>query len=181
VEAVLVLVKRHFPLLFLVAVILASYGAVRAVQAVGHNGPSPATQLPSIPFYDKYGNQVTLDAFKGKVVLVNLWATWCEPCAAEMASLDHLQGQLSRDKFRVVALSVDRSSVKTVEKFMQKRAIANLDIYWDQDRQVPMKWKYEGLPTSFLIDRQGTVIARYDGPYEWDKAPFLKEIGDLLN
>ncbi len=177
------LVKRHFAFLAVMAAVLIPLGALGVAQITSHNNPQIAIQphqLPEISFYDKSGKSVTLEDFKGKVVLVNLWATWCLPCAAEMASLDRLQAKLPQDKFRVVAISVDRSSLKTVETFMQKRALGNLDVYWDQNREVPLKWQYEGLPTSFLLDRQGTIIARYDGPYHWDEAPLLKDIGDRL-
>ena len=122
------------------------------------------------------GKDVDLSQFKGKVVLVNIWATWCPPCVAEMPMLDHLQKMMPFDKFTVVAISMDTTSMKMVTDFLKKQHIQNLTPYWDKDRQIPLKWKYEGLPTSFLLDRNGNLIKQYDGPYEWDRGDMLKEI-----
>jgi thiol-disulfide isomerase/thioredoxin len=190
VEAIFVLVKRHFLFLLFLLVVALSYAGVRYALEKRHNvqyapqekqatvGESPRPQ--EIYFYDKSGNRITLDQFAGKVVLLNLWATWCEPCITEMPALDRLQSQLPRDQFRVVAVSLDRSSRQKVEDFMQEKGLGNLDLYWDQDRQVPLKWKYEALPTSYLIDRKGEIVAQYNGPYEWDKEPLVGNISKLL-
>lgn len=170
-------VKRQFFFFAFVAIVLASYGAVRALQ-----GETSAAKpsLSAVYFYDKSDKKVTLEDFKGKVVLVNLWATWCTPCVAELPSLDRLQKALPADKFVIVAISMDTSSMKAVGDFLKKRGIKNLDVYWDKDRQLPLKWKYDGLPTSFLLDRDGNTIARYDGPYVWDQDPVLKDIRERV-
>lgn len=182
--AIFVPVKRYLPLLFFVLSILAAYVAVKGRPPIKHNSQRQQVSLfagpPDIHFYDKSENKVTLEGFKGKVVLVNLWATWCEPCVAEMPSLNRLQGMMPEDQFKVVAISVDRSSRKKVKDFLQNNGLDNLDLYWDQDRQIPLKWKYEGLPTSFLINREGAIVAQYDGPYEWDEEPLMGEIRALL-
>ena len=172
-------VKLHFQFLALTLVLiaLAAYGAVRYA---GHNNATSQTRLPAIYFYDKSERQITLDSFQGKVVLVNLWASWCLPCVVELPALDRMQGQLPGDKFRVVAISMDKSSLQEIRGFLNARGVKNLDVYWDKDRQAPLKWRYEGLPTSFLLDRNGAMVKRYDGPYEWDREPLLQEIGALL-
>jgi thiol-disulfide isomerase/thioredoxin len=168
-------VKRHILFFVAVAAVLAFYVVVRSmVMSAGSNPPVPP--LPAISFYDKSGKSVTLSDLKGKVVLVNLWATWCPPCVAEMPSLDRLQKSLGGKDFAVVALSVDTTSMKTVTDFLQKQHFKNITPYWDKDQQIALKWKYEGLPTSFLLDRQGNPVKRYDGGYEWDEGSVLKEI-----
>ena len=175
-RVVAVPVKRHFWVVLLAFVALAAYGVVRFATYKA----SPAQRLSAIYFYDKSENKVSLDAFKGKVVLVNLWATWCTPCIAELPSLDRLQEKFPAEKFQVVAIAMDRSSIAALQKFMKKQHVKNLAVYWDKDKQVPLKWKYEGLPTSYLLNQQGNVIKRYDGAYKWDSEPLLKEIKALL-
>jgi len=177
VEGVSVPVKRHVLFFVFVAIALSSYVAVRAIKSGNH---PDLPRLPAISFYDKSGAKLTLDDFKGRVVLVNLWATWCAPCVAELPSLDRLQKALPEDKFKIVAISMDTTSMKTVADFLKKRNVKNLTVYWDKDRQVPLKWTYEGLPTSFLLDRDGNTVARYDGPEVWDNDPELKDIRALV-
>ncbi len=167
-------VKRHFLFFVFVAAILASYGTVRLLQT--KNRP----RLPAITFYDKGGHKVTLNDFKGRVVLVNVWATWCLPCVSELPSLDRLQAMMPEKKFAVVAISTDTTAQKTVIAFLRAHKIGHLAFYWDKDRQVPLRWRYAGLPTSFLLDRKGNTVARFDGPYDWDKGKLLQEIKALV-
>jgi thiol-disulfide isomerase/thioredoxin len=173
-------VKLHFQLLALALIALASYGVAGYVSHNHAANPASAAKLPEIYFYDKLGRAVTLDSFKGKAVLVNLWASWCPPCVAELPSLARLRGKLPGEKFSVVAISMDRTSLKEIGGFLKARGAGNLDIYWDKDRQAPLKWKYAGLPTSFLLDRNGIILKQYNGGYEWDSGDLLKEIGSLL-
>lgn len=169
---------KHQVLFFaFAAVMLVSYVAVRTITGdTGFEKKDSLSRLPSLSFYDKSETKLTLDDFKGRVVLVNLWATWCPPCVAEMPSLDGLQKAIPSDKFAVVAISLDTTSMKTVADFLKKQHVKNLALYWDKDRQVPLQWKYAGLPTSFLLDRSGNIIKQYDGPANWDQGDVLKEI-----
>lgn len=170
-------VKRQVLFFIFAAAVLASYVAVWAITGgTGFEKPAPLSRLPAIYFYDKSGAKLTLDDFKGRVVLVNLWATWCPPCVAELPSLDHLQKLLPSDKFAVVAISMDTTSMKTIADFLKKRGVKNLAVYWDKDKQLPLKWQYAGLPTSFLLDRDGNTVKRYDGPEVWDAGDVVKEI-----
>ncbi len=161
-------VKRHFLLLLLVVIVsvLAGLYAFRPEER-------------GVYFYDKSDNKVTLDDFKGKVVLVNLWATWCLPCIAELPSLNRLQDKWPQDKFSVVAISLDNKiSPLDLRSFLDKHGAKGIDVYHDKDRQIRLKWKYAGLPTSFLIDREGIVVRQYNGAYDWDNE--LKDIRALL-
>lgn len=176
VEVIAVPVKRHF--LFFIAVVaaLAGYAAFRDYRAAA----LPENALPPLYFYDKSGHKVTLADFKGKPVLVNLWATWCVPCIKELPSLDRLQ-KMEEGKLVVVAVSMDREKTfEDIGAFLRKHGAAHLAVYWDQDRLVPLKWKYAGLPTSYLIDRHGVVAGRYDGGYDWDKGGVKKDIEGVI-
>jgi thiol-disulfide isomerase/thioredoxin len=135
---------------------------------------SPLLPAPAISFVDLAGNTVSLSEFTGKIVLVNLWATWCEPCLREMPSLERVQSRLG-DKIAVVAISEDHGGSKTVEPFIDKLGLKSVKIYLDPKSAIERAFKVQGLPTSFLIDREGRVLGRVEGAAEWD-APKLLEV-----
>lgn len=135
--------------------------------------------LPAVTFYDADDDDVTLADFEGDVLLVNLWASWCTPCVVELPALEKLQGKLKSEGFKVVAISVDRDTPEKIQDFLEKKGIEGLDFYYDRDREVPRKWTYQGIPTSFLIDRAGNVVQKFDGPYDWDKGEIFERIRKL--
>ena len=126
--------------------------------------------VAAIAFEDGDGKPMGLDAFRGKVVLLNLWATWCAPCRKEMPALDRLQAQVGGPDFEVVALSVDRAGAKAAQKFLSEIAVKNLKLYADPTAKMGSELRAVGLPTTLLIDRQGREIGRLVGPAEWDSA-----------
>ena len=140
---------------------------------------SPPLPAPAVSFVDLAGNPASLSEFNGKVVLVNLWATWCEPCLREMPSLERLQSRLG-DKIVVVAISEDRGGSKTVEPFVGKLGLKSVKIYLDPKSAVERAFKVQGLPTSFLIDREGRVLGRVEGAAEWDKPKLLGVLKSFL-
>jgi len=140
---------------------------------------SPPLPAPAVSFVDLAGNPASLSEFNGKVVLVNLWATWCEPCLREMPSLERLQSRLG-DKIVVVAISEDRGGSKTVEPFVGKLGLKSVKIYLDPKSAVERAFKVQGLPTSFLIDREGRVLGRVEGAAEWDKPKLLGILKSFL-
>ena len=142
-----------------------------------HEGP-PA--VPQVSFQDAGGGQRDLSAFAGKVVLLNIWATWCAPCREELPSLDRLQGQLGGDKFQVVALSIDRNGIDAVRAFYAKVGIAHLAIYNDASGQAGSLLGAIGVPTTFLFDRDGKEIGRLIGPAKWDDAKISAFISERV-
>ena len=129
-----------------------------------HDTPRPL----DIAFTDADGREHALSEFRGRLVLVNLWATWCAPCLREMPALDNLQGRLGGPDFTVVALSQDRGGMAAVEPFWAEAGLETLTPFIDTDMAAGRKIKARGLPTTLLIDRQGREIARLEGPAEWD-------------
>jgi thiol-disulfide isomerase/thioredoxin len=129
--------------------------------------PQPA---PELAFVGPDGARVELADFKGKVVLLNLWATWCAPCVKEMPALDNLQSRLGGEDFEVVALSLDRGGRKMVEPFFEKLGVKHLAIYLDPQSTAMSALKPRGLPTTILIDRQGYEVGRLEGEAAWDGA-----------
>lgn len=135
--------------------------------------------VPALEFSDGEGHSRAPADFRGKVVLLNIWATWCLPCRKEMPTLDRLQAALGGNDFEVVALSIDRGGVKRVKKFFNEIGVQHLAVYVDLSRKANYALDVEGLPATLLIDRRGLELGRISGPAEWD-APemvaFLKSI-----
>jgi len=128
----------------------------------------PAKPVAEISFEDKDGAKIGLDAFKGRVVLLNLWATWCAPCREEMPSLDRLQAKLGSKEFEVVALSLDRAGRDKARAFLEQIGIKHLALYIDPTMRAARGLEATGMPTTLLIGRDGRELGRLIGPAEWD-------------
>ncbi len=138
-----------------------------------HASPRP---LPGITFEDGNGKAVTLADFRGKTVLLNVWATWCPPCREEMPSLDALQKALGGPGFEVLALSIDSGGAAAVKRFYKEMGIASLAIYVDPGMRAPSQLATPGVPTTLLIDREGRELGRHAGPAQWDSPEALRVI-----
>jgi thiol-disulfide isomerase/thioredoxin len=125
---------------------------------------------PEISFQDGEHRKLTLADFRGQVVLVNFWATWCTPCVRELPSLDRLQARLKSSGVKIVALSLDRGGVDAVKAFFAENGIHNLDVYVDPTMAAQQAFDIPGLPTTVLIDREGHDRGRLIGPADWDGA-----------
>jgi thiol-disulfide isomerase/thioredoxin len=124
--------------------------------------------LPEVKFQDADGRERTLADWRGRVVLLNLWATWCLPCRKEMPALDRLQREMGSDTFEVVALSVDRTGLAGARKFLDETKVEKLALYADGTARMATTLRAAGLPATLLIDREGREIGRLLGPAEWD-------------
>jgi thiol-disulfide isomerase/thioredoxin len=124
--------------------------------------------LPEMTFQDGTGKERTIKDWQGRVVLLNVWATWCIPCRKEMPSLEKLQAELGSDKFEVVAISADRGGIEASKKFLDQIKVSKLGLYADPSTRSIAALKVPGLPATLLIDRQGREIGRLLGPAEWD-------------
>jgi thiol-disulfide isomerase/thioredoxin len=140
------------------------------------SAPRPA---PQISFTDASGKSVSLSAFDGKVVLLNLWATWCAPCRREMPSLERLQAR-SGDRMAVLAISEDFGGSKVVAPFVAKLGLTTIKTYLDPKGAVGQAFKVTGLPTSIVLDRHGRVRGRVEGEANWDGPKMLAVIEPLL-
>lgn len=125
--------------------------------------------VPTVRFTDASGRAMTLEDFRGRVVVLNLWATWCTPCVAEMPTLDRLQQQVGEDAI-VVALSIDRGGQEAVREFYDRTGVKNLKIFVDPTMRAQSDLRVLGLPTTLIIDGQGRERGRLVGPAEWDDA-----------
>ncbi len=140
---------------------------------------SPPQPAPETKFTDADGKPASLADFKGKPVVVNLWATWCEPCLREMPSLDRLQSEFD-GKLTVAAVSEDRAGAKRVGPFVAAMGLKKLTIYLDPKAELGHAFNVRGLPTSIIIDATGRVVGRVEGAAEWDSAAMIAVLKPLL-
>lgn len=152
----------------------------RAAGPIGRlveSGPKP---LPELSFTDADGQARGLGDFQGLGLVMNLWATWCPPCVAEMPALDRAQASLQGEGIRVLALSSDRGGKAQVEPFYQRTGIRTLAIWLDPGGAVQRALRVRGLPTTVIIDRAGQERARLEGAAEWDSAEMLAAVRRLV-
>ena len=150
--------------------IAAANGALES----GRTGP--VRTLPDLRFVDGTGAPRSLADFRGRVVLLNLWATWCVPCRKEMPALDRLQAALGGPDFEVVALSIDQGGVTAVKRFYGELDLHALRIYVDQSGEALGKLGSVGIPLTVLVDRAGRELWRVVGPVEWDGAEVVDRL-----
>lgn len=142
--------------------------------------PAPA---PEVSLVGPDGAAISLDAFRGKAVFLNVWAVWCAPCKREMPSIDRLAGLMQAspdaDKVAVVALSIDRKA-ETGKNYLSGQGLEQVSYYFDPDQETAMSLGVAGLPTTVLLDREGRVVARFAGGAEWDSAEAVAVMEALI-
>ncbi|GAB3127650.1 hypothetical protein GCM10027256_28720 [Novispirillum itersonii subsp. nipponicum] len=129
---------------------------------------------------DRAGQPVGLELWRGKVVLVNLWATWCQPCLKEMPSLMTLQRTLGGDRFQVVAISQDLGGARQVDPYLARNSLTGLDILLDPKGNAGRAFHAPGLPVSILLDPQGRQIARLTGEADWTNPAITARLKALI-
>ena len=142
-----------------------------------HETPEPGAVLH---FEDGEAQPRSLADYRGRIVLLNIWATWCVPCVKEIPALDRLVAALDGADVAVVAVSVDRKGIDAVRKAFADLDVEKLAPYIDRSGQALRTVRAMGLPTSLLIDREGRELGRVVGPVAWDDdatVAFLRQIG----
>jgi len=142
-----------------------------------HKTPKP---VAPIKFVDQRGQIHNLAEFKGKVVVLNIWATWCVPCRKEMPTLDRLQAALGGPDLEVVPVSIDLGGIDAVRKFYADIAVNNLAMYVDTSGQASRELGAIGLPTTLIVDRGGLEVGRIIGPAEWDSAEIAQYLKTVI-
>jgi thiol-disulfide isomerase/thioredoxin len=141
-------------------------------------------KLPDLAFDDADGKPKKLSDWRGRTVLVNLWATWCVPCRREMPALDSLQARLGGPDFEVVAVNIDTRDPEKPKNFLKEANLTKLGYFTDQKAKVFQDLKSVGralgMPTSVLVDGQGCEIATIAGPAEWASDDAIKLISAAL-
>ncbi len=128
---------------------------------VGSTAPDfQAVELPS-------GRPATIENYRGKVVLLNIWATWCPPCKIEMPSMERLHQKLAGTDFQLVAVSVDEEDSSVVNKFVKEYGLT-FPVLHNQDGSIRQIYQTTGVPESFVIDRDGVIVKKVIGAADWD-------------
>src|SRR6204780_1056267 len=141
-------------------------------------------RLPDLAFWDADGRPKKLSDWRGRTVLVNLWATWCVPCRKEMPALESLQTRLGGPNFEVVAINIDTRDPEKPKNFLNDAHLTRLGYYNDQKAKVFQDLKAIGralgMPTSVLVDGHGCEIATISGPADWGSEDALKLIAAAI-
>ena len=135
--------------------------------------------ISNLIFHDHEEKEVSFSNFKGKILLVNFWATWCAPCIKEMPSLDRLKSKI-KGNFDVVAISVDRDGVSKVTDFFNNNKITYLERFFDIKNSIAKEIGLFGVPTSYFVNKNGEIIGYYQGDMEWDNKTVIEFINYLI-
>lgn len=135
-------------------------------------------KAPDFTLRDINNRPFNLSSLRGKVVILNFWATWCPPCRAEMPPLNNLYREMRNKGLEVVAISTDRSS-SVIKDYISKNPI-DFTVLIDTDNKVSRQFKVFSIPTTFLIDRNGIIIERYLGEENWTSPEIKKKIKEVL-
>ncbi|MET3650126.1 thiol:disulfide interchange protein TlpA [Phyllobacterium ifriqiyense] len=161
------------------AIDAAAVGAIAAMR-----GADKPQSMSSLSFTGPDGKPVRISDFKGKTLLVNLWATWCAPCREEMPALDALETKKGSDKFEVVTINIDTGDDTKPKAFLSEIGVKSLDLYRDPSMGVFNELKRKslafGLPVTMLVDKEGCQIAAMNGPADWSSDDALRFVDAAL-
>ena len=125
-----------------------------------------------IVFKDSSGEDVSLDDFKGKLLILNFWATWCAPCREEMPSLDSLQSNSNFDNLKIFPINLGQENLSKSDSFFKEIGIQNLDIYFDAPITLAKKLSLRGVPTTILFNKKGEEFGRIMGSIDFNDPDF---------
>lgn len=150
-------------------------------------GPSSLTSFPNRPLApslvlpDIGGRLHELDNYRGQIVMVNFWATWCPPCRAEMPSFQRLQDQFPRDKFRILAVNIGETREQIAQFFFSQNPQPTYSILMSPEKLMSDQWLVRSLPTTFIVDQTGRVSHMAYGPRAWDSQEVWILVKDLID
>ncbi|MBW6505160.1 MAG: TlpA family protein disulfide reductase [Rhodobacteraceae bacterium] len=172
---------------FAAAVALAGQGALAtdlAALRVGDmkklNFATAPAPMPEVVLLDETGAERSLAEWRGKVLVVNFWATWCASCRIEMPSLDRLQGAMGSDDFQVLTVATGRNAMPAIEKFFAEAGVTQLQILRDERQRLARDLGILGLPVTLILDREGREVARLIGDAAWDEAEAVALLAALV-
>ena len=134
---------------------------------------------PNFSLPDLEGKTVSLTDFKGKVVLLNIWATWCAPCVAEMPSMEKLYQELKGEDFELLAISVDEEGAEAVKPFMEKHKLS-FPVLLDTKGEIKNLYQATGVPESFIIDKNGMIVEKIIGPRDWADSVAIRYFRNII-
>ena len=166
--------KRHLAILLLMLSCMGMIGCGRS----GAVSPVQGDPAPGFRFKDQSGRQYSLVDFRGKVVLVNFWATWCPPCLEEMPSIEQMQQRMAKAPLAILALSVD-DSWGPVNQFMKQNGFT-LPVYSDFDKRISTLYGTSMYPETYVVDKRGKVAYKVVGATDWMSSEMLKFLDVLI-
>jgi peroxiredoxin len=175
----------RFKSIFLICLIAAALGIYVFIQWqkpstqnntskwVAAGQPAPDFELPLLN-----GDVVRLDDYKGKIVFLNIWATWCGPCQEEMSSMERLYQQLKDQTFEILAVSIDAQGAPTVAPFVKEYKL-NFPVLIDSENKIGRLYKTTGIPETFIIDKNGIIVSKVIGYRNWSDPEVVQTLRDL--
>ena len=130
----------------------------------------------TLTFLDSSNNEINLNDYKGNLVLLNFWATWCAPCKEEMPSLDLLQKNDKLNNLKIFPINIGKDNIKISKKFFKDLKIKNLSIYFDNEITLAKDFSLRGLPTTILFNKKGQEFARIIGSIDFGDINFIEWI-----
>ena len=153
-----------------------SPGMPDAASVIDQIMPMPA---PVLNFTDASGRKLTLASYRGSGLVVNIWATWCGPCVAELPSIAAISGRLAKSKILVLPISVDLDGAKAVPPFYASHGIKDLPVLLDPDGNTTGALNAQGIPVTIVVNRQGQLVGRLDGSADWNSAASIALVRQL--
>ena len=141
---------------------------------LGKGVPAPDFTLPGLD-----GNKISIAEYKGKVIFLNIWATWCPPCVEEMPSMEKLYQKLKGESFEILAVSIDVSGSESVLPFMKKHKLS-FPALLDTKGDIKNLYQTTGVPESFIIDKEGIIVEKIIGPRDWASPGAIRSIRNLI-
>ncbi|WP_417761888.1 TlpA disulfide reductase family protein [Shewanella sp.] len=136
--------------------------------------------LKTVPFNDAQGNSHDLSQYKGKVVIVNMWATWCPPCVRELPALDRLSQKLADDNVVLVPISIDQTEQQQVRSFLNEQGMQNFNSFYDPHMQLSEIFPLDTIPATFILSPEGTLVAFVRSFVDWDDPKVEQKIRKLI-
>lgn len=141
--------------------------------------PMEGKPAPEFKLKNLNGGTTRLSDHKGKVIMVNVWATWCAPCREEMPSMEKLYNMLKGNNFEMLAVSIDRDGEKSVRPFIEELGLT-FPVLLDPKSKITKKYKTTGVPETFIINKEGTIVFHLLGPTSWDRPDIVNGLRSLM-
>jgi peroxiredoxin len=164
---------RKSVFLFLAFLLIVVPGCRRDVPVPSEGSPAPDFALTGIS-----GEKVRLSDFRGRVILLNFWASWCPPCREEIPALLSLDKAMAGKRFRMLAVAIDKGGRDTIMKFLGREGL-NLPVLLDPDGLVAKTYGITGVPETYIIDKTGTIRKKIIGPLDWSDVSVIRYLDNL--
>jgi thiol-disulfide isomerase/thioredoxin len=177
-RGIAVLLKRIWSVGLLIITSL-TFSSVALAQLSGYQSMQPKEQI-DFTFTDAEGKSHKISDYRGKIVVLNFWATWCAPCVAEMPSLNNLAETFPSDEVAVLTLCKEKKLLEDAKQLFTNRNLKSLPLYFDENAEGVTALGVKGLPTTFILNREGYLIGKLQGGTEWDHYEVLDLIQSYI-